>query len=453
MTFKENAKTAVAKVLSDLIQSDGIVNQGEINYLRQVFKSLKIHDSHLKTAGTLSLADAAEILRGCGDAEKRLLLYMIQQLSASDGEIAPTETLLVSALLLSIGVEVAEAQGLHARIVSIPGPGFDTRNTVVYVENGEHSQLHEVLGRQYDSLSHLLERQGWSFFYLPRVMEDLIQKQHTFKQMLTYLEPMLSEEQLQLIAHDLKTFNSSDLSKELFLNYLNAKGFNIERPAFLFKIDSLKPDRHQDFLMLDIADDPLNTLEAFLALNEHVMEIELKAPNKNFQKYLVSLTMPREAHGPDAFEYTGFHKIIIDTLLKYHSEQGISRLRISSDGHLFLVDRNDAEIKIHTLGRALYILYLRHEEGIALAELADYREELMDLYAMISDYGNENRLRQTVDNLVNYVGNTMNPLFSRIKKSFTALLGEQAKDYLIEGPVGEKKKIQLDRKLVIDELH
>lgn len=453
MTFKENAKTAVAKVLSDLIQSDGIVNQGEIGYLKQVFKVLKINSSHLKKSGGMTLAEAVEVLKGCGPSEKAILLYTIQQLSTSDDQIDPSESLLVSALLLSLGVEVPEAQGLRARIVSIPGPGFDTHSTVVYVESGTHPKLHEVLERQHESLCQRLERQGWSFFYLPRVMGDLGRKQPTFKQMLTYLEPMLSEEQLQLITHDLKTFSSSDLSKELFLNYLNTRGFHIEQPAFLFKIDSLKPDRHQDFLMLDIADDPLKTMETFLFLNEHVMEIKPSVSEKDHQKYLGLLTMPREAHGPDAFQYTGFHKIIIDTLLKYHSEQGISRLRVSSDGHLFLVDRNNAEIKIHTLGRALYILYLRHEEGIALTELADYRDELMELYAMISDYGDEHRLRQTVDNLVNYIGNTMNPLFSRIKKSFTALLGEQAKDYLIEGPVGEKKKIQLDRKLVIDELH
>ena len=86
-----------------------------------------------------------------------------------------------------------------------------------------------------------------------------------------------------------------------------------------------------------------------------------------------------------------------------------------------------------------------------MTELADHREELMDLYAAISTYGNEDKLRQTVDNLVDFVGNTMNPLLSRIRKSFTALLGAQAKDYLIEGDVGDRKKIHLDRRLVIDE--
>ena len=37
MKFKEQHKTALAKVLSDLLQCDGIVNQGEIDFLQQVY--------------------------------------------------------------------------------------------------------------------------------------------------------------------------------------------------------------------------------------------------------------------------------------------------------------------------------------------------------------------------------------------------------------------------------
>jgi hypothetical protein len=100
----------------------------------------------------------------------------------------------------------------------------------------------------------------------------------------------------------------------------------------------------------------------------------------------------------------------------------------------------------------LYILYLRHEEGIALTELGDYRNELLAIYASISSYNNVERLQQTVDNMVDFVGSTLNPLLSRIKKSFTALMGAQAKDYWIEGNVSGRKTINLPRHLVIDEL-
>ena len=164
------------------------------------------------------------------------------------------------------------------------------------------------------------------------------------------------------------------------------------------------------------------------------------------------MQMPKGKRVDDKLSYTGVHKIIIDTILKFHSNEGLSRLRITDKGRLLLVDRNNAEVKVQTIGRALYILYLRHEEGIALTELSDYRDELLEIYATISSYNDVERLRHTVDNLVDFVGTTINPLLSRIKKSFTALLGAQAKDYWIEGNVSGKKTVNLPRSLVIDEL-
>ena len=77
---------------------------------------------------------------------------------------------------------------------------------------------------------------------------------------------------------------------------------------------------------------------------------------------------------------------------------------------------------------------------------------MLEIYANISNYNDMDRLQRTVDNLVDFVGNTINPLLSRIKKSFTALLGAQAKDYWIEGNVSGKKQIHLPRGLVMDEL-
>lgn len=434
MTFKENAKTAVAKVLSDLIQSDGIVNQGEIVFLRQAFKELKIDGSHLKKSGSMTLADAVTILKKCGSAEKTAILQAIQRLSGADGDIDPNEALLVAALTLAIGISLEGTQGLKAELVSIPGKGFDLRDAVLYVEPSRDKKTNLAITKEYGAISQLLEGRGKQFFYLPLVMKELNGKRRTFRQMLRYIEPLLSDEQLQLIMHDMKGFGTPMLSKEVFLNQLDSREFQLEGPAFLFKIDNLKSGDCQDLLLIYIDHSPLDTLERFYRLNDQLM------------------SMPKGERVDDELSYTGVHKIIIDTILKFHSNEGLSRLRVTEKGRLLLVDRNNAEVKIQTIGRALYILYLRHEEGIALTELADFRDELLEIYATISSYNDVERLQKTVDNLVDFVGSTINPLLSRIKKSFTALLGEHAKDYWIEGNASGKKTVNLPRSLVIDEL-
>ncbi len=133
MTFKENAKIALAKVLSDLIQSDGIVNQGEIGFLRQSCDKLKSDGSHLKKSNSITLSNAVSVLRKSGGKEKNEILKAIQQLSGADGEIDPNEALLVAALTLAIEIPFAEAQGLRAELVSIPNSSFDLHDAVLYV--------------------------------------------------------------------------------------------------------------------------------------------------------------------------------------------------------------------------------------------------------------------------------------------------------------------------------
>lgn len=434
MKFKDNAKIAFAKVLSDLIQSDGIVNQGEIECLHHIFMTTGIDNSHLKRSSMMTLSHAVSVLQHCGPMEKAAIRQAIRQLSIADGDIDPNESVLITALTLAIDITLPEAKGLHAELVSIPDLSFDIRNTVVYVESSYHKTINAAIRKDYEAICLLLEKHGKQLFYLPTVMSELRRKKKTFLQTLTYLEPLLTDSQLHLIEHDMKHFNCSMLSQEIFLNYLNSRGFKLNSPAFLFKIDNQKASFYQDFLVLSIDRYPLETLNQFYKLNDSLLQL------------------PEGEHIADELAYNGLHKIIIDTILKYHSYNGLSRLLVSEDGRLYLIDRNRTEVKMQTIARALYILYLRHEEGIALTALGDHREELLEIYAMISNYNNTEKLRQTVDNLVDFVGSTINPLLSRIKRAFTSLLGEQAKDYLIEGRVRDKKRINLPRNMVTDEL-
>ena len=63
MKFKENHKTALSKVLSDLVQCDGIVNQGEIDFLHRVNEAFGITSASRKKATTLILSDAVGTLK------------------------------------------------------------------------------------------------------------------------------------------------------------------------------------------------------------------------------------------------------------------------------------------------------------------------------------------------------------------------------------------------------
>lgn len=451
MKFKENHKTALAKVLSDLVQCDGIVNQGEIYFLQKIYEVLGITATSRKKATTLSLSDAVNILKTLGNREKTTILRLFQTLSLSDDALHPNESLLITSLLLSIDIELPETQGIKAYFVSIPNLNFDTRNAVLYVESKYDKAMNDSIMRDYDPICKLLNDADREFFYLPVVLRDLGGKRATFLQALSYIEPTLSNEQLNQIDSRLDLMDSAFLSKEIFLNYLNTNGLNINRPAFFFRIGDKNTNRQQDFLILEIENEPLATLQHFLRLRDIIVNLKPKEPTHTDKRLLQMMEFMDNSTEKDALNYTGFHKILIDTILKYTGSHEASRLYVTKHGDLFLTDRNNAEVKMPALAKALYILFLLHEEGIPLNYLNDYKPELYRIYRQISTYGDNRLLDQAVDNLTDFVGNTMNVALSRIKKAFTDLLGTDATPYLIQGKRASRKTIPLERRLVVFE--
>ena len=451
MKFKENHKTALAKVLSDLVQCDGIVNQGEIDFLQRVYDTFGITASSRKKATTLSLSDAVGLLKTLGNREKIAILRLFQTLSLSDDSLDLNESLLTTALLLSIDIELPETQGIKAHFVSIPNLNFDTRNAVLYVEAEYDQGVNDSLLRNYQAICELLGNAQREFFYLPMVMHELNNKRTIFLQALSYIEPTISEEQLDLIDSRIDHINSAFLSKEIFLNYLNANGLNINRPSFFFRIGDKNTSNQQDFLILEIENEPLSTLQHFFKLKDNIVSLHPEGLSQKDERFLQKAMMAPNNAEKDELNYTGFHKILIDTVLKYTGSHEASRLYVTKRGDLFLTDRNNTEVKMPAMSKALYILFLFHEEGIPLNYLSDYKPELYRIYRQISTYGDNVLLNQAVDNLTDFVGNTLNATLSRIKKAFTDILGNDAAPYLIQGNRGARKIIHLERRLVVFE--
>ena len=451
MKFKEIHKTALAKVLSDLIQSDGIVNQGEMDCLTHVFKVLNITAASTKKSASLTLSGALSYLKSLGNVEKMAILKIFQQLSLSDDSLDSNESLLISAMLLSIQIDLPETQDIHANLVSIPNLAFDTQNAVLYVEPNYDTDINAKIENEYVSICNLLKDSDRDFIYLPKVMQEMSSKRSTFHDTLSYLEPTLSDEQLSLINTNAALMTTADLSKEIFLNYLNINGFNLGKPCFFFKISNKMPSRLQNFLILEIDSDPLLTLQQFYQLNNNISQLKLNGLTDKEMRSINKLNV-KENHGEkDEVQYTGFHKVIIDTLLKYNGSHGISRVFVTENGNIYLTDRNNIEVKMSSISKALYILFLMHEEGIKLNYLVDHKKQLYKIYRHISTYGEDELLHTAIDNIIDITGTTMSANISRIKKAFVSVLGDDATLYLIQGNRNEKKTINLDRKLVVFE--
>jgi len=127
----------------------------------------------------------------------------------------------------------------------------------------------------------------------------------------------------------------------------------------------------------------------------------------------------------------------------------MSRIRITRHSKIILDDYSGREIKMDDKTKALYFLYLRHPEGLAIKDLQDFKNELLDLYQSISGRDDPDAMRQTIDNLCDPFQNNANISLSRIKKAFCeAIAGQIASNYYVEGERGGVRMISLDRSLV-----
>ena len=134
----------------------------------------------------------------------------------------------------------------------------------------------------------------------------------------------------------------------------------------------------------------------------------------------------------------------------FKTKAQLSRLIITKDYRILLPDYNDIEVKMEPLVKAVYLLFLKHPEGILFKGLTDYREELLDIYKKLKPMGLNKRTIQSIEDVTNPLLNAINEKCARIRSAFVKEFDESlAKNYFVTGERGEAKKIALPRDLVI----
>lgn len=134
----------------------------------------------------------------------------------------------------------------------------------------------------------------------------------------------------------------------------------------------------------------------------------------------------------------------------FKTKAQLSRLIITKDYRIMLPDYNDIEVKMEPLVKAVFFLFLKHPKGIVFKELADYREELQNIYKSLKPMGLSKRTIQSIEDVTNPLLNSINEKCARIRSAFVKEFDESlAKNYFVTGERGEAKKIILPRDLVI----
>lgn len=144
---------------------------------------------------------------------------------------------------------------------------------------------------------------------------------------------------------------------------------------------------------------------------------------------------------------SGVDEYVLRQLLKPSLK--ISKLRLTKDFRIILPDYNDMEITMPLLHKALYILFLKHPEGIIFKDLPDYRDELRRIYYRITCRIDEEKMEDSILKLTAPTCNSINEKCSRIRGYFLEHFSEDiVRHYCIMGKSRTPKRVLLSRNLI-----
>lgn len=132
----------------------------------------------------------------------------------------------------------------------------------------------------------------------------------------------------------------------------------------------------------------------------------------------------------------------------FRTNQPLKKLVISNY-RIFLGDERK-EVHMEPLVKAVYLLFLKHPEGIIFKDLPDYRQELASIYNKVRPWGLTDRALQSIEDVTNPLLNSINEKCARIRKAFVTMLDSSvAERYYIKGIRGGAKKIDLPRDKIV----
>ena len=120
---------------------------------------------------------------------------------------------------------------------------------------------------------------------------------------------------------------------------------------------------------------------------------------------------------------------VLEELRLEAAKAKLSRLRITKDYRLFLLDYGNVEIELNPVHKAVYLLFLNHPEGIEFKKLSNYRDELLRYYMTTANMMDKEKIIEGVDHLTDPMDNAINEKCSRIKKTILSMMDVYSASY------------------------
>ena len=336
-------------------------------------------------------------------------------------------------------------------------PFHNMDDNLLYIEN-EYNETFNDFFKRHGCIEF---KQGIRVIYLPEYMENLVEQD-----MLGYFAPWVKDgEKQKFSAKDIMLFIFNQLSypedaKKLqhgILLFESGYQYNKYVMQVFFADYHPLEEGDDDFIMSQLT----RIAESLYSENQgpihyHLGDAPQEGVSDDFADYEflktiynneISILVKEVRERVIKLHQFGISENLILKMIK--TPPMLSRLVITKDYHIMLPDYGNIEIKMEPLNKAVFLLFLRHEEGIIFKYLPDYEQELLEIYAKLKPMGINDKVRKSISDVCNPCKNSINEKCARIRGAFISHFDEYlAKNYYVTGYSGQPKRIKLSRELV-----
>lgn len=342
-------------------------------------------------------------------------------------------------------------------------PNFED---VFYVEDEFNPALNDYIAEHYDELCKRFAEHALIFNYFPKLCNQVVQHDT-----LLYMFPYMKA--------DAVCFNG-DISLETLKEHLASGSFDGPALIHAIKVDEIGnvviheysyyplvldsnvslSDQFEWYIRSVCLEDyigphyKIKEVSSSIGNDENVADRNFDSVNIDFDNFFTQnirdedLKLVKEIRERiNELRKRGYQFTLLQDLVE--KQPTLSRMVITKDYRIYLPDYNNIEITMSPLPKSVFLLFLRHPEGIPFKQLTDYREELLDIYKEVGNRVVERNVRNSIRDITDPTNNSINEKCARIREAFLKHFDTPyARNYYITGKRGEPKKITLPRELV-----
>ena len=304
-------RTAMARIISDMIKADNIIEESEIRDMKKLMSEYAITHQEMSDARKIRFTDAVNTLKELPMKERKVFFDHIYGIALSDNICVPREALLLIALQYCL-IETDNIKSLpKPYLISCPtGEASFNDQYMVYLESAYDEERNAELQQHFRLLVTITRLCGFNFIYIPKMVEEFrgMNKQYV-KDVISYMAPNFEESFIQQVYDRLCDLTTVDFFRNVLYERLQVKALHNTPPSLLINIGtSVVPycsaggsvQYYTEFLCIPISSSILTLVDDILGFYQSKVSIRQ------------SITI-NDSKGQ--FKYFGFYKALFDFLV------------------------------------------------------------------------------------------------------------------------------------------